>query len=66
VGIIAAIFAYYYWALDAARNYGELIEATFDLHRHLLYQSLRWNLPDKPSEERQRGHELTEYLWRGF
>jgi hypothetical protein len=66
VGIISAIFAYYSWALDAARNYGELIEATFDLHRHLLYQSLRWGLPPDPNEERRVGRQLTEYLWRGF
>jgi hypothetical protein len=66
VGIISVIFVYYYWALDAARNYGELIEATFDLHRHLLYQSLRWNLPADPNEERRVGKDLTRYLWRGF
>ncbi|MBW4466378.1 MAG: hypothetical protein KME07_13215 [Pegethrix bostrychoides GSE-TBD4-15B] len=41
VGILSAVFAYYSWALDAARTYGELIEAAFDLHRHLLYQSQR-------------------------
>ncbi|WP_174708763.1 hypothetical protein [Nostoc sp. TCL240-02] len=66
VGIICAIFAYYYWAIDAARNYGELIDATFDLHRHLLYQSLRWYLPPEPDKERLAGKSLTEYLWRGF
>ncbi|WP_414623776.1 hypothetical protein [Calothrix sp. CCY 0018] len=65
VGIFSAIFAYN-WALDAARNYGELIEATFDMHRHLLYQSLRWNLPPDPNEERRVGQQLTEYLWRGW
>ena len=66
VGILSAIFAYYYWALAAARIYGELIEATFDLHRQLLYQSLRWNLPADPEVERQVGQELTQYLWRGY
>ena len=66
VGIISAIFAYYYWALDAAKIYGELIEATFDLYRHLLYQSIRWGLPADPKEERRVGRQLTEYLWRGF
>ena len=65
VGIFSAIFAYN-WAIDAARNYGELIEATFDMHRHLLYQSLRWNLPPDPNEERRVGRQLTEYLWRGW
>ncbi|WP_414572265.1 hypothetical protein [Nostoc sp. CCY 9925] len=66
VGIFSAIFIYRYWALEAARNYGELIEATFDLHRHLLYQSLRWNLPPDPNEERRVGRQLTEYFWRGW
>ncbi|MDZ8259936.1 hypothetical protein [Nostoc sp. ChiQUE01b] len=65
VGIISSIFAYYYWALEAATTYGELVEAAFDLHRHLLYQSLRWGLPADPKEERRVGKELTEYLWRG-
>jgi hypothetical protein len=66
VGIISAIFTYYYWALDAASNYGELIEATFDMYRHLLYDSLSWNLPPDSNEERRVGRQLTEYLWRGF
>jgi len=66
LGILSALFAYYNWALDAARTYGELIEATFDLYRHLLYQSLRWNLPAEPEVERRVGQDLTRYLWRGF
>jgi hypothetical protein len=66
LGILSALFVYYYWAIAAARTYGELIEASFDLYRHLLYQSLRWNLPSDPTEERRVGKELTEYLWRGL
>jgi len=66
VGIISAFFAYYFWAIDAARNYGELIEATFDLYRHLLYQYLRRDLPSDPNEERRVGKQLTQYLWRGL
>jgi hypothetical protein len=65
LGLITALFAYY-WAIAAARTYGELIEAAFDLYRHLLYQSLRWNLPPDPNVERRVGRQLTEYLWRGF
>ncbi|NJL87328.1 MAG: hypothetical protein HC886_17260 [Leptolyngbyaceae cyanobacterium SM1_1_3] len=42
------------------------IEASFDLYRHLLYKSLRWQLPDDPAVERRVGKELTRYLWRGF
>jgi hypothetical protein len=39
--------------------------ATFDLHRPLLYQALRQELPNNPSEERRLGKQLTEYLWEG-
>lgn len=66
IGLLSALFAYYFWAIDAARTYGELVEASFDLYRHLLYQSLRWNLPADPKEEHRVGKDLTQYLWRGF
>jgi len=62
-GLLSAWFAYG-WALDAASTYGELIEAAFDLHRHLLYQSSRWNLPADPAIEHRVGQELTQYLRR--
>lgn len=69
LGIISALFAYYAyynWAIDAAATYGELIEATFDLYRHLLYESIRWNLPSDPNEERRVGKELTNYLYQNL
>lgn len=66
LGILSALFAYYNWAIAAAITYGDLIEASFDLYRHLLYESLRWKLPADPNEERRVGQQLTEYLWRGF
>jgi hypothetical protein len=66
LGILSALFAYYNWAIAAAITYGDLIEASFDLYRHLLYESLRWNLPTDANEERRVGQQLTEYLWRGF
>lgn len=66
LGILSALLAYYNWAIAAAITYGDLIEASFDLYRHLLYESLRWNLPADPNEERRVGQQLTEYLWRGF
>jgi hypothetical protein len=65
LGILSAFFAYN-WAITAATNYGELIEATFDLYRHLLYQSLRWNLPPDPNEESRVGRQLTQYISRGY
>jgi len=65
IGLLSAWFAYN-WAIAAASTYGELIEAAFDLYRHLLYQSLRWNLPPDPAVEKRVGRELTQYLRRRF
>lgn len=64
IALIAATFAYC-WTTDAAEVYASLIEATFDLHRHLLYQALRWEIPKDPNEERRVGRQLTNYLWIG-
>lgn len=66
LGILSALFAYYNWAIAAAITYGDLIEASFDLYRQLLYQALGWKKPDDPNEERRVGQQLTDYLWRGF
>lgn len=63
-GLIAACFAYG-WAVDAASVYANLIEATFDLHRQLLYQALNLSLPNAPDEERRVGKQITKQLWRG-
>ena len=65
LGILSALFAYYNWAIAAATTYGDLIEASFDLHRQLLYQALGWKKPDDPNEERRVGQQLTQYLWHG-
>jgi hypothetical protein len=64
VGVVAACFAYG-WAVDAASIYANLIEATFDLHRQLLYQALSVPIPHDPDEERRVGKWLTDRLWRG-
>jgi hypothetical protein len=64
LALISALLAYR-WSLDAAEVYASLIEATFDLYRPLLYQALRWRIPDDPDEERRVGQQLTTYLWRG-
>ena len=53
------------WLIQAARVYGDLIEAAFDLYRLQLYQALRWPLPSTPAEERALGQTLTDYLWHG-
>jgi hypothetical protein len=65
LGLLSAWFAYK-WAIDAARTYGALIEASFDIYRHLLYESIRWHLPPDSEEERRTGRKLTQYLTKGF
>jgi hypothetical protein len=64
IALLSLFFAYN-WAIAAAITYGDLIEASFDLHRHLLYQALGWRKPDDPNEERRVGQQLIDYLWRG-
>ena len=64
MGLFVALLAYR-WALHASEIYGELLEASFDLHRTTLYESLRWPLPATPADEQKAGEELTAYLWRG-
>ena len=55
----------YQWALQAANTYGKLLETAFDLYRPLLYQALRFPLPDDPKTEVEAGENLTAYLLRG-
>lgn len=55
----------YRLALHSADIYGQLLEATFDVHRHLLYQALRWDLPEDSAGEKKQGEALMRYLWRG-
>jgi hypothetical protein len=51
--------------VGAAARFGELVDATFDLHRGLLYDALGWPRPDSGESERDRGEALTQALWRG-
>jgi hypothetical protein len=64
LGLITCIGAYLSM-LSSARLYGDLIESAFDLYRITLYQAIRWPLPTNPSEEKELGEAVTEYLWRG-
>ncbi len=64
LGLGAACLSYY-WLLSVARNYGRLVEISFDLYRTHLYTALRLSLPSTAKEEYELGKCLTEYLWRG-
>lgn len=61
---LPAAWVSYRMALSAAAVYVDLLESTFDVHRHLLYQALRVQLPKNPIEEAKDGKKLTQYLWR--
>jgi hypothetical protein len=65
VAIIIVGFAYRR-ALVAAQTYGTLIEATFDVHRWLLYDALHLPRPTTPQDERAMGQRVTQYLYRGI
>lgn len=65
IAVLSALFAYYVWALAAARTYSDLIEAAFALYRFRLYEELRWPLPSDPAVEREAGRALTAYLQQG-
>lgn len=66
IGLGAALLVYYFWILQAAEVYGELVESVFDLYRTELFKTLRWPLPANPVKERELGAKLTEYLARGL
>lgn len=65
VALAVAVAAYYWWILDAARNYADLVEAAFDLHRGELYRALRLGLPQSPAQDLVVGAFVSAYLLRG-
>jgi hypothetical protein len=61
---LPAAWLSYRMTLNTASVYVDLLESVFDVHRNLLYQSLRIKLPKNPTEEAQDGKKLTQYIWR--
>ncbi len=49
----------------AARNYGDVLRACYDLYRFSLYDALHWALPADSNVEKQVGEQLTAFLRRG-
>lgn len=54
----------YRGVVGAAARYGELVDASYALHRGLLYDAVRWPTP-RDDEEVAWGYALTTALWRG-
>lgn len=65
VAIAVVLAMYLYWIPDRASVFADLLESAFDIHRGLLYRSLRWPLPGNPLDERVSGGKITLYLMRG-
>jgi hypothetical protein len=65
LGLAVAAATYYGPLLSAARTYGDLVGAAYDIHRGLLYDALRWPYPPTPATERAQGRRLTLYLRAG-
>jgi hypothetical protein len=61
----AAVLASYAWMIQAADEYGELLESAYDVYRFALYKSLCLRLPADSAEEPGMGRLLTRFLWRG-
>lgn len=56
----------YSFSQQAAMTYADLIEATFDLYRWGLYETIHWSPPEQSgANEVACGQQLTEFLWRG-
>lgn len=63
--LVVVLSAQRWWVPQCAAQFGELVEAAFDLHRFAIYDSVRWPLPNCPAEELDLGRRLTSYLIRG-
>ena len=64
-GLVVAVVTVWTVIPARAQVFGDLIEASYDLHRTLVYQQLRWPLPANPHDERAAGAAVTSYLRRG-
>jgi hypothetical protein len=65
VGIGVAAAGWHWWVPSRAEVFADLVDATFDLYRSVLYRQLRWPLPTNPAEEHTSGEDLAKYLLRG-
>jgi hypothetical protein len=62
---LVAVLISYCVTISAAEEFADLLEATFDTQRILLYDALGWPKPRTPAGELRLGKSLTNYLLRG-
>jgi hypothetical protein len=65
VALIVSAVALTLWVPARAGEFGDLVDAAYDVHRALLYRQLRWPLPTSPQDEIARGKLITNYLLAG-
>jgi hypothetical protein len=65
-GLVLAALALFLWVPARAKDYGDMVEAVYDMHRAALYGQLRWPLPVNPQDEQAQGKLITEYLSVGL
>jgi hypothetical protein len=66
IAVIVPSLAYYGGILGAARLFGDLVVASYDLYRMTLYDSLHLPRPASPAEERRHGTRVTNLLYGGL
>jgi hypothetical protein len=62
---VAACLLSYPLVVGSAMRFGDLVNATFDVHRGLLYDALGRPRPSSQDSERATGQALSQALWRG-
>ena len=55
----------YFLMKQAARAYGDLVQATFDVYRPALYKAIRREMAKNAADEREIGLALSRYLAQG-
>jgi hypothetical protein len=63
---VAGMLIGYRLCLAAASQYGQLVQASFDLYRKDLYEALGRDFPARADREREAGLALTAFLERGL
>lgn len=64
-GLIVAVVIIVLVIPSRARQFGDLVEAAYDIFRTSLYREIRWPLPATPAEERIIGMAISMYLLHG-
>jgi len=65
VAILGGIITYSN-LINATYSYADLMRATFDTYRFVLYDALKFPLPESDEDEYRYGEALTQYLKRGI